>query len=121
MNASAVPMPSPVQVLAYLRPRLVDEQTVEQTHATLVELGAESGWLHLGGSGARIRVYRLDGGLRVAVQFDGTDRLRAYAVYLDGRPWATDAAGMLVAAFPEAAVSWIFLGDVPPAQPREEP
>jgi hypothetical protein len=116
MNPASDSMQTPDQVLAYLQTRLAGGQTVEQAHVPLAELAAESAWVYLGGSGARIRVYRLGGELRAAVRFDAGDRLWAYGAYLDTQPWAADSAGMLAAAFPDASLTWIV-----PAGFRPEP
>lgn len=80
-------MNSPDDLSAFLRSRLTAETSLADIADLMAPLAINSFWVPLGGSGARQEIFRLPENLRALYQFDGDDRLVAYAAYRRPDDW----------------------------------
>lgn len=105
----AAKMTSPDDVNAFLKPRVSSATTVADVEALMTPLSLDSAWVHLGGTGARQQIFRLAGDLRALFQFDGEDRLVAYAAYRSADGWPNDKTGESVPPLSSPSVPLIFV------------
>lgn len=89
-------MDSPEDVLDFLHTRVSGTTRVADVGALLKPLALDSGWVHLGGSGARQQFFRLPDHLGAVFRFGPDDRLVAYGAYRSTEPWPKDAAGRTI-------------------------
>ncbi len=102
-------MTSPDEVNAFLEPRVSSASTVANVEALMTPLSLGSVWVHLGGTGARQRIFRLAGDLRALFQFDGEDRLVAYAGYRSADGWPDGKSGEPVPPLSRPSVPLTFV------------
>src|SRR5689334_12075871 len=87
MTASSPRFTSPESVNQFLQAHVGPTTTTSDVEALMKPHARSSGWVHLGGTGARQQVFQLSGDLRAVFQFDGRDRLVAYGAYQATDPW----------------------------------